>query len=206
MFFSVLSRAISRDLVQVICGLSPRLLLQEALAMIAERRKVLLLLFFFCDLVLTDMSLFLFCDLLLTDMSLFFFCDLMLTKLCGGRYHQAGTPKLEVSTSYDSSAHTYTIRTKQSTPTSSNAAMQPVMLPLAVALFDKNGHEMSLKLKVSMTGTLSLWCLVDCMKLITPTSTSSTSILVLLLVLFCLVFPVCLSIHASSIVHCMHVV
>ena len=67
------------------------------------------------------------------------------------RYHQAGTPKLEVSTSYDSSAHTYTITTRQSTPTpAGHAAKQPVMLPLAVALFDKDGHEMSLKLKVSM--------------------------------------------------------
>lgn len=69
-------------------------------------------------------------------------------------YHQAGTPKLEVSTSYDSSAQTYTIRTKQSTPTSSHAAMQPVMLPLAVALFDKHGHEMSLKLKGSQESGL----------------------------------------------------
>ena len=81
--------------------------------------------------------------------------------MCGGRYHQAGTLKLEVSTSYDSSAQTYTIRTKQSTPTSGHAAMQPVMLPLAVALFDKNGHEMSLKLKVSMVGTQSLWHVVE---------------------------------------------
>ncbi len=65
------------------------------------------------------------------------------------RYHQAGTPKLEVSTSYDSSAHTYTIRTKQTTPTpSGHSPKQPVMLPLAVALFDKNGHEMPLKLQV----------------------------------------------------------
>ncbi len=118
------------------CGLSPALLPHKALVMIAERRRLLF--------------------------SLFFFCDLVLTKLCGGRYHQAGTPKLEVSTSYDSSAQTYTIRTKQSTPTSGHAAMQPVMLPLAVALFDKNGHEMSLKLKVSMAGTLFLWCVVDC--------------------------------------------
>ena len=123
--------------------------------------------------------------------------DLVLTDMCGARYHQAGTPKLEVSTSYDSSAHTYTIRTKQSTPTSGHAAMQPVMLPLAVALFDKNGHEMSLKLKVSMTGTLCLWFLVDPVKMITSTSMSSTSVYSSPLVFFCRVFLVCLSVHAS---------
>ena len=65
------------------------------------------------------------------------------------RYQQAGTPKLEVSTSYDSSAHTYTIHTKQSTPaTPGHSSKQPVMLPLAVALFDKSGKELPLKLKV----------------------------------------------------------
>jgi len=74
-----------------------------------------------------------------------------------------------VSTSYDSSAQTYTIQTKQSTPTpSGHAAMQPVMLPLAVALFDKNGHEMSLKLKVSMVGTQSLWHVVERTKRLHP--------------------------------------
>ena len=71
------------------------------------------------------------------------------------RYHQAGTPKLEVSTSYDSSEHTYTIRTKQSTPTpAGQPAKLPVMLPLAVALFDKSGHELPLKLKVCMLAML----------------------------------------------------
>lgn len=66
-----------------------------------------------------------------------------------GRYEQAGTPKLEVSTSYDSSAQTYTIHTKQSTPASGgHSNKQPVMLPVAVALFDKQGHELPLKLKV----------------------------------------------------------
>lgn len=65
------------------------------------------------------------------------------------RYQQAGTPKLEVSTSYDSSAQTYTISTKQSTPTTSGQnKKQPVMLPLAVSLFSKDGHEMPLTLKV----------------------------------------------------------
>ncbi|KAL3133720.1 hypothetical protein ABBQ32_008210 [Trebouxia sp. C0010 RCD-2024] len=65
-------------------------------------------------------------------------------------YEQAGTPKLEVSTSYDSSAQTYTIHTKQSTPSSGgHSNKQPVMLPVAVALFDKQGHELPLKLKGS---------------------------------------------------------
>ncbi len=176
------------------CGLSPGLLPQAALVMIAE---LLFSLFFFCDLVLTKVC----GDLVLTKL----YGDLVLTDTCGARYHQAGTPKLEVSTSYDSSAHTYTIRTKQSTPTSSNTAMQPVMLPLAVALFDKNGHEMSLKLKVSLTDTLSLWCLADGMKLVTPTSMSSTSVLVLPSV-FCLVFPVCLfmleTLYTACVKHC----
>ena len=161
------------------CGFGPRLLPQEALVVMAEKHRLLLVLFFFTDVVLTNM--------------------------CGGRYHQAGTPKLEVSTSYDSSAQTYTIRTKQSTPTSSHAAMQPVMLPLAVALFDKNGHEMSLKLEVSMTGILCFWCLVDCMKLTTPISMSCTSVLVHSPVFFCLVFQLaCLfmlhcSLHACCV-------
>ena len=65
------------------------------------------------------------------------------------RYQQAGTPKLEVSTSYDSSAHTYTIRTKQSNTNPS--AKQPVMLPVDVALFDRSGQQMALKLKVCFT-------------------------------------------------------
>ena len=66
------------------------------------------------------------------------------------RYQQAGTPKLEVSTSYDAGAQTYTIDTKQTTPTPSGQnKKQPVMLPLAVSLFSKDGHEMPLTLKVS---------------------------------------------------------
>ncbi len=131
-------------------------------------------------------------DPVLIDMSLFFFCALVLTKVYGGRYHQAGTPKLEVSTSYDSSAHTYTIQTKQNTPTSSNAGMQPVMLPLAVALFDTEGHEMSLKLKVSVIGTLSLWCVMDCTNY-THLHVFCTSFGPLPSQLFpCLVFTVCL--------------
>ena len=70
------------------------------------------------------------------------------------RYQQAGTPKLEVSTSYDSSARAYTIRTKQSNANPS--AKQPVMLPVDVALFDRSGQHMNLKLKVRFTGCLLL--------------------------------------------------
>lgn len=67
------------------------------------------------------------------------------------RYQQAGTPKLEVSTSYDSSAQTYSISTRQSTPTTSGQhTKQPVMIPLAVSLFSKDGKELPLTLQVSL--------------------------------------------------------
>ena len=65
------------------------------------------------------------------------------------RYEQAGTPSLHVSTHYDPSARTFTIKTKQQTPdTPGQKGKKPVMLPLALGLLSKDGHEMPLHLKV----------------------------------------------------------
>ena len=65
------------------------------------------------------------------------------------RYEQAGTPSLHVSTHYDSSARTFTIKTKQHTPdTPGQKSKRPVMLPLAMGLLIKDGREMPLHLKV----------------------------------------------------------
>ena len=65
------------------------------------------------------------------------------------RYEQAGTPSLHVSTHYDPSARTFTIKTKQQTPdTPGQKGKRPVMLPLALGLLSKDGHEMPLHLKV----------------------------------------------------------
>ena len=54
-----------------------------------------------------------------------------------------------MSTHYDPSARTFTIKTKQHTPdTPGQKGKRPVMLPLALGLLSKDGHEMPLHLKV----------------------------------------------------------
>ena len=54
-----------------------------------------------------------------------------------------------MTTHYDPSARTFTIKTKQQTPdTPGQKGKRPVMLPLALGLLSKDGHEMPLHLKV----------------------------------------------------------
>ena len=62
-------------------------------------------------------------------------------------YAQAGTPRLAVSGSFDAKAKTYTLRARQSCPpTPGQAEKQALVIPLALALFGKNGKPLALKL------------------------------------------------------------
>lgn len=63
-------------------------------------------------------------------------------------YAQAGTPLLNVTDSYDSSASTYTLTVKQfCAPTAGQADKLPYHLPLAIALLDENGKRLPLVLE-----------------------------------------------------------
>ncbi|KAK9814410.1 hypothetical protein WJX72_005522 [[Myrmecia] bisecta] len=63
-------------------------------------------------------------------------------------YGQAGTPTLTVSTSYNPSARTFTIHAAQATPpTNGQPNKVPVLIPFAVGLLGKDGHEIPLKLQ-----------------------------------------------------------
>ena len=59
-------------------------------------------------------------------------------------YHQAGTPELSVSDSYDAALKRYTLRVTQSTPpTPGQPDKQPLVVPLAMGLLDGNGQEIA---------------------------------------------------------------
>ncbi len=62
-------------------------------------------------------------------------------------YSQAGTPRLEVSGTYDAGAKTYTLTVRQSTPpTPGQPEKQPLVIPLALGLLDRAGRELPLQL------------------------------------------------------------
>jgi aminopeptidase N len=57
-------------------------------------------------------------------------------------YHQAGTPEVSVSDSYDAPAQRYTLTLKQRTPpTPGQADKQPLIIPIAMGLLDNAGVE-----------------------------------------------------------------
>ena len=67
-------------------------------------------------------------------------------------YHQAGTPELEISTSYNESQKEYSVTITQSckaTPGQTNK--KPYLMPFAMGLVDKNGNDYPLKLKEVFT-------------------------------------------------------
>ena len=62
-------------------------------------------------------------------------------------YAQAGTPRLAVTGSFDAKTKTYTLRARQSCPpTPGQAEKKALVIPLALALFGKDGKPLALKL------------------------------------------------------------
>ncbi|VXC10403.1 aminopeptidase N [Pseudomonas sp. 8BK] len=62
-------------------------------------------------------------------------------------YSQAGTPRLEVSESYDAAANSYRLHFRQSCPaTPGQAEKQPFVIPVELALLDAQGVELPLQL------------------------------------------------------------
>ncbi|MBX8494837.1 aminopeptidase N [Pseudomonas cichorii] len=62
-------------------------------------------------------------------------------------YSQAGTPRLAVSESYDSTARTYSLTFRQSCPqTPDKQEKLPFVIPVALGLLDKQGGEIALRL------------------------------------------------------------
>ncbi len=62
-------------------------------------------------------------------------------------YSQAGTPRVQVSTHYDSSAHTYDVSLTQSIPVLSHQLTpKSLHIPFAIGLLDEHGHDMPLHL------------------------------------------------------------
>lgn len=62
-------------------------------------------------------------------------------------YSQAGTPRLEVSESYDAAANSYRLQFRQSCPaTPGQAEKQPFVIPVELALLDAQGRELPLQL------------------------------------------------------------
>lgn len=60
-------------------------------------------------------------------------------------YSQAGTPVLKVQSSYDSEAHTFTLKFTQQIPsTPGQPVKEPMFIPVAIGLLDSNGKDMSL--------------------------------------------------------------
>jgi aminopeptidase N len=60
-------------------------------------------------------------------------------------YGQAGTPDVEVTTSYDEAARTFTLEARQSTPpTPGQSTKKPVVIPLALGLVDPDGRDVDL--------------------------------------------------------------
>ncbi|MEK6748070.1 MAG: aminopeptidase N [Pseudomonadota bacterium] len=63
-------------------------------------------------------------------------------------YKQAGTPVLNVSRRYDAQARTYALTIEQScAPSSGQASKQPFHIPIAMALLDREGRELPLRLR-----------------------------------------------------------
>jgi aminopeptidase N len=63
-------------------------------------------------------------------------------------YHQAGTPLIDVKTSYDATAKEYSITFNQSCPaTPGQSEKKPYHMPMALGLVDSNGKDMKLSLK-----------------------------------------------------------
>lgn len=68
----------------------------------------------------------------------------------GRWYSQAGTPHLNVSSSYDAAQRTYTVRCRQHTPPSPGQATKlPVLIPLRMGLLGPGGAELRLRLRGS---------------------------------------------------------
>ncbi|WP_282876325.1 aminopeptidase N [Pseudomonas peli] len=62
-------------------------------------------------------------------------------------YSQAGTPRLEVSESYDAAANSYRLHFRQNCPaTPGQAEKQPFVIPVELALLDAQGRELPLQL------------------------------------------------------------
>ncbi len=60
-------------------------------------------------------------------------------------YSQAGTPKVRVERQYDAEKKTYTLTFEQTIPdTPGQTGKHPMMIPVTLALFDKNGHALPL--------------------------------------------------------------
>jgi aminopeptidase N len=63
-------------------------------------------------------------------------------------YEQAGTPVLDVGTTYDEKAQTYTVRVKQSCPaTPGQDTKLPFHIPFAIGLVDQQGRDIALQLQ-----------------------------------------------------------
>lgn len=63
-------------------------------------------------------------------------------------YSQAGTPELHVSRAYDSLSKTYSLTIRQTIPaTPGQPEKRPMLIPFAVALLERDGREMALRLK-----------------------------------------------------------
>jgi aminopeptidase N len=63
-------------------------------------------------------------------------------------YDQAGTPVVEVSGTYDAGLHRFTLDIRQSTPaTPGQPEKQPLHIPLALGLVDKEGRDIPLRLE-----------------------------------------------------------
>ncbi|MGE0223477.1 MAG: aminopeptidase N [Acetobacteraceae bacterium] len=63
-------------------------------------------------------------------------------------YHQAGTPEIAVSDSYDAASKRYTLTVSQRTPpTPGQPEKQPLVVPLAMGLLDDNGQEVATRLE-----------------------------------------------------------
>ena len=63
-------------------------------------------------------------------------------------YSQAGTPVLDITGSYDTANHTYTLHVRQSCPpTPGQPDKAPFLIPLAVGLLGPDGHDLPLQLQ-----------------------------------------------------------
>ncbi len=63
-------------------------------------------------------------------------------------YHQAGTPEISVSDTYDPASRRYSLTVTQRTPpTPGQPDKQPVVIPIAMGLLDGNGQELATQLE-----------------------------------------------------------
>jgi aminopeptidase N len=72
-------------------------------------------------------------------------------------YHQAGTPEVSISDSYDPETKRYVLTVTQETkPTPGQPVKQPLVIPVAMGLLDGNGQELATRLEgeaEAITGT-----------------------------------------------------